>query len=170
MTTDPGRAVAPAGVHRLPQADGALDVRLAAAFADAAAAAAADGQPDLPLLLVGMDTPQATAGHVGEACDALLAPGTDAVLGPADDGGWWALGLRRPDASLLVGVPMSTSRTHAAQVARLRGAGLRVAALPQLRDVDTAADLAAVARGAPGTRTAALARRLGVVLPDGVLR
>ena len=169
VTTDPARAVAPAGVHRLPQAGGGLDVRLAAAFRDAATAAAADGVPHLPLLLVGMDTPQVTAALLARAADALLAPGTDAVLGPAADGGWWALGLRRPDAALLVGVPMSTPRTHAAQSARLRDAGLRVAALERLVDVDTATDLAAVAAAAPGTRTAALARDLGVV-PEEVLR
>lgn len=32
---------------------------------------------------------------------------TDAVFGPASDGGYWLLGLRRPDPSLLIGVPMS---------------------------------------------------------------
>jgi hypothetical protein len=59
---------------------------------------------------------------------------------------------------------MSTSATGAIQRARLVAAGLRVAELPQLRDVDTAADALAVARMAPRSRFAARARELALVL------
>ena len=138
----------------VPQHGAGLDDRLAHAFDDAAAATG------LPVLLVGMDTPQVTPGLLDEAAALLLREGTDAVLGPAADGGWWALGLRRPDAALLRGVPMSTGETGAAQLARLRAHGLAVTLLPVLRDVDTAADLLGVAALAPGTRTARLAHDL----------
>jgi rSAM/selenodomain-associated transferase 1 len=127
-----------------------LDERLAAAFDDAWSLEPA------PLLLLGMDTPQVTIALIATACRELLAEGTDAVLGPAIDGGWWALGLRRPDASLLTGVAMSTPHTGADQRRRLVDAGLRVSELPVLRDVDTAGDVAAVAAEAPGTRFASL--------------
>jgi uncharacterized protein len=59
---------------------------------------------------------------------------------------------------------MSTTVTGAVQRARLLAAGLRVADLPQLRDVDTAADAVAVARQAPRTRFAARAREFATVL------
>jgi rSAM/selenodomain-associated transferase 1 len=138
----------------LPQRGGGLDERLAAAFDDAWA------QTDAPLLLVGMDTPQLTAALLTAAVDQLLSAGTDAVLGLAADGGWWALGLRRPDASLLLGVPMSTDTTGAAQRARLADAGLRVALLPVLIDVDDAEDARTVAAQCPATRFAEVHRAL----------
>ena len=133
----------------LPQRGEGLDERLAAAYDDAWA------QSRAPLLLVGMDTPQVTPALLTAAVEQLLVHGTGAVLGLAHDGGWWALGLRRPDASLLLGVPMSTDGTGAAQRARLVAAGLRVTALRALTDVDTAADAREVAAACPASRFAA---------------
>ena len=141
----------PRGVEVVPQGGGPLDERLAAAFA------AVRG----PALLIGMDTPQVTPGLLSVDWGAA-----DAVFGPAEDGGFWALGLRVPDPALLRGVPMSTPRTGAVQRARLLTAGLRVADLPRLRDVDTAADAADVARQAPMSRFAARARELATVLGE----
>jgi uncharacterized protein len=135
----------PDGFAVLPQRGAGLDERLAAAFDDVAAAS-----PE-PILLVGMDTPQLTAGMLSEAVRALLSPGTDAVLGLAEDGGWWALGLRAPRADALLGVPMSTAHTGADQVTRLDQLGLRVTSLPVLRDIDQVADLAEVGPALPPT-------------------
>jgi hypothetical protein len=59
---------------------------------------------------------------------------------------------------------MSTPSTGAIQRGRLHAAALRVADLPRLRDVDTAADAVAVARQAPRSRFAARARELATVL------
>ena len=129
----------PASFGVLPQRGRGLDERLAAAYDDAWAVHPA------PLLLVGMDTPQVTPALLTAAASQLLSDGTDAVLGLATDGGWWTLGLRRPDASLLVGVPMSTAETGACQHRRLVQADLRVRLLPVLTDVDTAEDAVAVA-------------------------
>jgi len=139
----------PRGFDILAQCDGPLDERLAAAFASV----------DGPALLIGMDTPQVTPGLLSVDWHAA-----DAWFGPAADGGFWALGLREPDPALLRGVPMSTSVTGAVQRARLTAAGLRVDDLPQLRDVDTAADALAVARQAPRGRFAARAGELAAVL------
>jgi hypothetical protein len=139
----------PDGFDVVPQCGGPLDERLAAAFA------AVSG----PALLIGMDTPQVTPGLLEVDWQE-----TDAVFGPAADGGFWALGLREPDPALLRGVPMSTPVTGALQRGRLVTAGLRVFDLPRLRDVDTAADAVAVAGLAPWTRFAARARELAAVL------
>ncbi|WP_329377459.1 DUF2064 domain-containing protein [Streptomyces sp. NBC_01351] len=137
----------PAGFEVVPQSGGDLDERLAAAFAGCAG----------PALLIGMDTPQVTPELLAPAADWAAY---DAWFGPAVDGGFWALGLARPDPGLLRGVPMSVPGTGAAQYARLAGAGLRVGRLPVLRDVDTAEDARLVAAEAAGGRFAALHARL----------
>ncbi|MBB5782848.1 TIGR04282 family arsenosugar biosynthesis glycosyltransferase [Nonomuraea jabiensis] len=81
--------------------------------------------------------------------------------GPAADGGFWLLGLREPDASLLLGVPMSHPETGKLQLDRLDRAGLSVQVLPELIDVDTPADAAEVAAQAPDSRFAAVLRETG---------
>ncbi|MFF9622847.1 DUF2064 domain-containing protein [Streptomyces griseosporeus] len=146
----------PPGFDVVQQCEGGLDERLAAAFAACAG----------PALLIGMDTPQVTPELL-----TLEPDGCDAWFGPAEDGGFWALGLAAPDPELLRGVPMSRSDTGAVQRARLVAAGLRVRDLPLLRDVDTAADAEAVAATAPHGRFAAeLARVRGEHVRAGVRR
>jgi rSAM/selenodomain-associated transferase 1 len=141
---EPGPWVPP-GLDVIAQAEGGLDERLAAAFA------AVGG----PALLVGMDTPQLTPSLLAAAAERLLEPKTDAVLGPAEDGGYWAIGLRSARRDAFEGVPMSSPRTGRAQMRRLAALGLRVRELPELRDVDTVADALAVARLVPRSRFAA---------------
>jgi hypothetical protein len=131
------------------QRSGGLDLRIAGAFEDATANAT-----QRRALLVGMDTPQLTSSILADA-----GPDADAVLGLAHDGGWWGMGLCRPDASLLLGVPMSTPNTGQAQRHRLAASGLSISMLRPLRDVDTAADADHVGAEAPESRfAAALAR------------
>jgi len=133
----------PAGWEVVPQRGDGLAERLAAAFEDAGA----------PAFLVGMDTPQLTPALVRAGLDALTTH--DATLGPAADGGYWGIGLRRADPAVFAGIPMSEPHTGAAQRHRLRALGLTTAALPVLLDVDTIAAAHAVAAVAPGSRFAA---------------
>jgi len=130
------------GFDVIPQRGEGLGERIAAAFADL-------GEP---AVVVGMDTPQVTPRLLAHALDQLAR--TDAVLGRADDGGYWAIGLRRPDDGVFAGVPMSDPGTYAAQRARLHALELRTHDLPALRDVDEIADARAVAALAPHTRFA----------------
>lgn len=153
----PGRWLPP-GFAVIPQRGGGLDERLAAALADVARPGVED-----PALLIGMDTPQVSPALLGGALARLASPGVDAVLGPAADGGWWALGLRRPDPAATLGVPMSTPGTCAAQRRRLEALGLRVADLVELRDVDAIDDAVAVAGEAPAGRFARTLADLGLV-------
>ncbi|WP_407317208.1 TIGR04282 family arsenosugar biosynthesis glycosyltransferase [Isoptericola halotolerans] len=133
----------PAGFDVVPQRAGGLDRRLAGAFEDVCA------RYPGPVLLVGMDTPQ-----LGPSLAAVDLAGQDAVLGPAEDGGFWAVGLREPDPEVFLGVPMSTATTGRAQLERMRARGLQVGMLPTLRDVDCPDDARAVSRMVPGTRFA----------------
>ncbi len=98
-----------------------------------------------------MDTPQVTPDMLRAAVDALLRPGTDAVLGHTDDGGWWIIGFRSPQPSAFVGVPMSTEKTGARQASRLDELGLSVVTLETETDVDTFADARTVAQRSPAT-------------------
>lgn len=145
---DLGAAV-PDGLRVIAQRRGSFDRRIAGAFDDAIA-----GSAGLHALLIGMDTPQVSAQMLVDAAAALDGPGVGAVLGLAEDGGWWGMGLRQADPSLILGVLTSTTRTGRDQHRRLTQAGLRVHLLPPLRDVDTAADAAHVASLVPGSRFA----------------
>ncbi len=131
------------------QVEGDLDMRLGAMF----------DEVDGPTVLIGMDTPQVTA--------EILSPmfggwpdDVDAWFGPATDGGFWALGLARPDGDLLRGVPMSRADTGQIQLTRLQDAGLRVRQLPALEDVDTFDNAVSVANLAPEGRFAATLARM----------
>jgi uncharacterized protein len=133
----------PDGWDVIPQRGDGLAERLAAAFGDAGG----------PAFLVGMDTPQLTPALLRDGL-AALGEG-DAAFGPADDGGYWGIGLREPDPAVFERVPMSRVYTGAVQRARLAALGLRTADLPALRDVDDIASARAVAAEAPGSRFAA---------------
>jgi len=141
----------PPGFDVVAQGGGGLDMRLAGAFE------AAGGRA----LLVGMDTPQLTAQLLEPAARSLARDDVDAVLGPALDGGYWAIGLRRPCPEVFAGIPMSTGQTGEAQRRRLTELGLRCRELEPLRDVDTIDDARAVAAAAPRSRFAASLGRMG---------
>jgi uncharacterized protein len=138
------------GFEVIPQRGHGLDERLAAAFEDAGG----------PAMLIGMDTPQVTPALLDAGLRSLERH--DAVFGPATDGGYWAIGLRRPDREVFEGVPMSVEHTGAVQRGRLADLGLSVALLPPLCDVDDIDDARTVAAEAPSGRFAAVLRAAGV--------
>jgi len=127
-----------------------LDERLAAAWEHAGG----------PGLQIGMDTPQVTPELLDSALEQLARDHVTAVLGPASDGGWWAIGLKEPDPRVFVGVPMSTPSTASRQLSRLVQLGHRPVLLPTLRDVDRIEDAVAVADMVPGSTFSGVSRRL----------
>ncbi|HEV2146923.1 MAG TPA: TIGR04282 family arsenosugar biosynthesis glycosyltransferase, partial [Longimicrobiaceae bacterium] len=117
----------------LPQREGGLGERMRGAFEEAFAAGYRR------VVIVGSDLPGLSAGLLRRAFALLDAH--EAVLGPARDGGYYLLGLRRPVPELFEGIAWSTGEVFAATVARLRQARIEPALLETLADVDEVEDL-----------------------------
>ena len=114
-----------------------------------------------PVFQIGMDTPQLTPELLTASATALADSSGGSVLGMAEDGGWWGLGIGDPAlARGLLDVPMSTPDTGAKTMAALERLGARIHLLPVLRDVDHASDLHPVADAcASGSRFRAAVMR-----------
>jgi len=122
----------PAHLPRIPQGPGDLGDRMERVLR---------GCPPGPVCIIGADIPGITRAHVARAFAALGHH--DAVFGPATDGGYWLVGMKRvqpPPATLFREVRWSTQHALEDSIASLPGA--RVALVDRLQDVDTAADLA----------------------------
>ncbi|SHL50026.1 hypothetical protein SAMN05444414_11660 [Roseovarius marisflavi] len=101
-------------------------------------------RPPGPVCIIGGDIPGIRAAHIARAFTALGR--NEAVFGPAPDGGYWLVGLKRVQvpATLFQGVRWSSEHALADTIQSLGGA--RVALVDRLRDVDTIADLGAARR------------------------
>ena len=109
-----------------------------------------------------MDTPQVTPWLLGSAIVGTLTG--DAMLGLAEAGGWWALGLKDPlHALVLRHVPMSRSDTGSRTLDALHDLDLHVSPLPVLSDVDTVEDAKRVAELVPHSRFAAAVDAISTV-------
>lgn len=131
------------GFEILPQVEGTLDHKLAAIF----------NTIKEPLLLIGMDTPQLTLQYFDQIYGAPESP-KEAWIGLAEDGGFWALAMTKPNGDLIKGVPMSQTSTGQNQLQRLQEARLTIGFLPKVNDIDTIEDARQVAVLAPQTRFA----------------
>jgi uncharacterized protein len=114
------------------QIDGDLGVRMARAFQEAFAGGFSK------VLVMGCDCPEMTTKDLQDAEHALER--SEVVLGPARDGGYWLLGMRRFYPELLTEIPWSTDAVFRQTMERAAGAGLSVSLLRQLTDIDTEAD------------------------------
>lgn len=121
----------PADLPRVPQGLGHLGQRMARIF---------DAAPKGPVLIIGADIPDINRGHIWRAFRAL--GDHDAVFGPATDGGYWLVGMKRIRPSppaLFANVRWSGEHALADSIATL--AGHRFTLVDRLSDVDTGADL-----------------------------
>ncbi len=121
-----------------PQSGFDLGERLSSAFDEAFRRGARNP------VLVGSDSPTLPGHLLAMASRALTTH--DVVLGPARDGGYYALGLRQPQPAIFKDITWSTSQVLEQTLARCREQNLRVFFLPTWYDVDTAADLAVANR------------------------
>lgn len=128
-----------------PQGDGDLGARLERNLRRALARGART-------VVVGTDSPGLPVEYLTRAIAALETH--DAVLGPADDGGFYLIGTKACPHGLLAGLPWSADDTREKTLARLQECGMTVALLPPWFDVDQMADLARL-RSLLGARTIA---------------
>lgn len=145
------------------QSSGDLGHRLSQAHVDAAALTGrADGQARR-VLQIGMDTPHVTASQLADSAHLLCQAHVDAILGPAEDGGWWVCGTSDPaQAATLADVPMSRSDTGDLTLAALRKIGARVGLVTVLRDLDTQDDAKVIAADHLGLHVSTELRSQGV--------
>lgn len=88
------------------------------------------------------DGPTLPTAHLVRAAELLALPGDRAVLGPADDGGYYLLGLKAAHARLFADIAWSTADVAAQTRARAASIGLPVVDLPAWYDIDDGAALA----------------------------
>lgn len=92
-----------------------------------------------PVLFIGSDLPDLTAGRLVHAAELMLT--NRVVLGPAEDGGYWALGLTEPCDFLFEAMPWGTDQVFERTLGRLKQRGIHPALLPILADCDRPEDL-----------------------------
>jgi len=154
------RSLLPAAIELLPPRRSGLGNSLC----DAAADLLATGYS--AACLVNADSPTLPTALLVEAAQALLRPGDRVVLGPASDGGYYLIGLKRPHRHLFEDIAWSTAMVMAQTCERAASLGLETALLPVWYDVDDLASLHlliaelrdSVGYGAP--HTASYLRRL----------
>ncbi|MGE3273939.1 MAG: TIGR04282 family arsenosugar biosynthesis glycosyltransferase [Vicinamibacterales bacterium] len=142
----------------VPQRGADLGARMRQAFADALAAGTRHA------VLIGSDLPDLPIAAVQGAFEAL-ARGTDVVLGPTVDGGYYLIGLTAAHATLFDDIPWSTADVLTRTIERARAAGLTTALVTPWYDVDRPEDartlLAATDTGT-ARRTRAALRAAGM--------
>ena len=122
------------GVGRIVlQGGGGLGVRMQRQFQRAATERARR------VVLIGSDLPQLERADLASAFAAL--DHQQAVLGPACDGGYWLIGLRRPEPTLMEGIAWGSQQVLEQTLAALARRGLEPAMLPWRRDLDRGEDL-----------------------------
>ncbi|MBI4860897.1 MAG: glycosyltransferase [Candidatus Riflebacteria bacterium] len=153
----------PPWLIRVPQVEGDLGARMAAAFANAFACRTesrdepsgrfnrgprgahgsrqADRNAPVPCIICGTDIPDMPVTHILEAREKLTT--CDLVVGPGTDGGYYLIGLRRPVPQLFENIPWSTPDVLSITMERARALNLVCHTLPAWTDIDTMEDVQA---------------------------
>lgn len=123
------------GLVLLPQQGPGLGERLSNAFAEVF------GRGYTTVAAVGTDSPDLPAEFITRAFTQLEAGAADVVFGPAEDGGYYLVGLRGENPEIFREVPWSTGQVLPVSLQRAAQAGLRAELLPQWYDIDEPSDL-----------------------------
>ena len=118
------------------QAEGDLGERMASAFATSFAAGMTR------VVTIGIDCPDLKAPLMEQAFEELRQ--YDLVLGPAEDGGYYLIGLKRMVKELFEGISWGTSQVRQQTVEIAEQLDLKVALLPLLKDIDRPEDLSGI--------------------------
>jgi rSAM/selenodomain-associated transferase 1 len=129
------RALLPEAIRLLPSRRAGLGYSLADAAEDLLAAGYGSA------CLVNSDSPTLPTSVLIEAAQTLVASGDRVVLGPAEDGGYYCIGLKSPHARLFEDIDWSTEQVFAQTLERAHEIGLDTAVLPMWYDVDDLASL-----------------------------
>ena len=106
------------------------------------------------VVIVGSDLPDLPSRHIREALAALRGHADRVVIGPATDGGYYLIGMNRPNASIFGGIEWSTERVLEGTIQAARGLNLDMTLVGEWSDVDEPGDLARLTErpGDPGAR------------------
>jgi len=101
-----------------------------------------------PVVIIGADIPDIRRRHIAAAFAALGR--CDAVFGPADDGGYWLVGLRRRPRIVSIFDPVRWSTEHALTDTRANlPDDAKIVFLETLTDVDDVSDLVRRSKNSP---------------------
>jgi rSAM/selenodomain-associated transferase 1 len=93
------------------------------------------------IVVVGTDSPDLPGSIVTEAFDRLMSEPVDIILGPAVDGGYYLVGMKRHHPEVFERIPWGTETVLAATLEAARESGIRTACLQTWHDIDTIADI-----------------------------
>ena len=128
---DDFRALAPSHFFLVPQRGDGFGVRLANGFRDLFALGYE------AVAIMDADSPTLPRAHIAELFEQLSEPGCDVSVGPCDDGGYWAIGMKRLHPEVLTGITWSTALVLAQTLQRAQEAHLQAVCAPTWYDVDT---------------------------------
>jgi len=139
FTPSEGRALLkaslPDNLHWVEQQGQHLGDRLISAIAYA------DSFGFSPIIVLGADSPTLPPTFIQQACQMLTVGPADITLGPTADGGYYLVGIRKPEPEIFHNITWSSALTLEHTMRNIKQLGLRLVTLEQWYDVDTFADL-----------------------------
>jgi uncharacterized protein len=142
----------PAPFERMPQRGKELTARLTNATRELF------GMGFVSVIFMNADTPHLPARFLRAAMAELARAGDRVVLGPAEDGGYYLIGLKQPHTALFERIRWSTPSAREQTLERAAGLGLATTLLPAWYDVDDATTLRRLRRDLCGPRSARRSR------------